>query len=62
MGSVLCDINSPIPLADRFRGQIVVFDIQRPLTIGVPVSILINFSLYNILFVYFTSFISIERE
>ena len=36
-GDVLCDPAAPIPIASRFRAQIVTLDIAIPLTIGVPV-------------------------
>ncbi|KAJ3287616.1 HBS1-like protein [Borealophlyctis nickersoniae] len=36
-GNVLCDPSALIPVTSHFRAQIVTFDIQIPLTIGVPV-------------------------
>ncbi|KAI9091731.1 P-loop containing nucleoside triphosphate hydrolase protein [Phlyctochytrium arcticum] len=37
VGSVLCDPNAPIPVTTHIKAQIVTFEIQIPLTIGVPV-------------------------
>ncbi|KAI8907731.1 HBS1-like protein [Powellomyces hirtus] len=37
IGSILCDPSSPIPITTHFVAQIVTFDIDIPLTIGVPV-------------------------
>ncbi|KAJ3020308.1 HBS1-like protein [Thoreauomyces humboldtii] len=37
IGSILCDPSSPVPITTHFLAQIVTFDIEIPLTIGVPV-------------------------
>ncbi|KNC99194.1 translation elongation factor EF-1, subunit alpha [Spizellomyces punctatus DAOM BR117] len=37
VGSILCDPSAPVAVTSHFRAQIVTFDIQIPLTIGVPV-------------------------
>ncbi|KAI8820643.1 P-loop containing nucleoside triphosphate hydrolase protein [Fimicolochytrium jonesii] len=37
IGSLLCDPSAPVPITSHFRAQIVTFDIDIPLTIGVPV-------------------------
>jgi translation elongation factor EF-1alpha len=36
-GSVLCDPHDPVPVTDTFRAQINTFELDIPITIGVPV-------------------------
>jgi translation elongation factor EF-1alpha len=40
VGNVICGADNLVPVTTHFRGTIVTFDINIPLTIGVPVSIL----------------------
>lgn len=37
VGSVLCDIQRPVPIATSFQARIVVFSVRVPLTVGSPV-------------------------
>jgi translation elongation factor EF-1alpha len=37
IGNLFCDPEKPIPTATRFRAQIVVFNIDVPITKGFPV-------------------------
>lgn len=37
IGSILCDISNPIPMAQRIQVRIIVFNIKIPITIGTPV-------------------------
>lgn len=39
VGAVLSDLYNPIPMTNRFRCRIVVFNVKIPLTIGFPVII-----------------------
>ncbi|KAJ8331570.1 hypothetical protein O5D80_000481 [Batrachochytrium dendrobatidis] len=36
-GSILCDPSAPVSITSHFRAQIVTFDINIPLTIGIPI-------------------------
>lgn len=38
IGSVLCPVNDPIPLATIFTARVIVFDISVPITAGTSVS------------------------
>ena len=38
IGTVLCPLTDPIPLATVFTAQIIVFDVQVPITAGTSVS------------------------
>lgn len=38
VGSVVCNSDNPISVADRFVGQMVVFDITIPIIVGYTVS------------------------
>lgn len=46
VGHVLCDVQHPIPVSNRFEAKIVLFDIIYPITKGYPVGIssLLQFS------------------
>ena len=37
LGSVLCSPESPTPITSRFRASISTFDLDIPLTLGVPI-------------------------
>ncbi|KAJ3256402.1 HBS1-like protein [Boothiomyces macroporosus] len=37
LGSVICDPISPIPVVESFKARILTFDLNIPITIGVPV-------------------------
>lgn len=39
VGHVLCDLQHPIPVSNRFEAKIVLFDLIYPITKGYPVSI-----------------------
>lgn len=39
IGSVLCPVNEPVPLATNFTARIIVFDIQVPITAGSSVEL-----------------------
>ncbi|KAJ9106191.1 hypothetical protein QFC21_001335 [Naganishia friedmannii] len=39
IGAVLCPLSDPVPLATKFRAQILVFDIAFPLIAGVPLEL-----------------------
>ncbi len=36
-GSILCDVDAPVPITRHFKAQIVTFDLNVPLTMGVPI-------------------------
>ena len=38
IGSVLCPVSNPIPLASTFTARIIVFDIQVPILAGTSVN------------------------
>lgn len=37
IGSILCDIQRPVPIVTQFQARIVVFSVRVPLTVGSPV-------------------------
>lgn len=37
VGSIICDPQNPIPVANRFQARILVFNVTVPITIGYPV-------------------------
>lgn len=37
IGSVLCPLSNPVPLATTFTARVIVFDIQVPITSGTSV-------------------------
>ena len=39
LGSVLCDMTTPIPIVTKFKARVVIFNIDTPITQGTPVCI-----------------------
>lgn len=46
IGHVLCDVQHPIPVSNRFEAKIVLFDIIYPITKGYPVSNIFAFTIF----------------
>ena len=38
-GSVLCNPDNPVKVSTSLQAQVIVFDIEIPITVGFPVSV-----------------------
>ena len=41
-GSVLCDTDVPVKVSTRLQAQIIIFDIEIPITVGFSVSLFLH--------------------